>query len=434
MPFIKLKCALPFLNYLYPGLASILLMSVVAAQAAPAHLINISARAPIQGGAYDIIAGFGISGTGTQRVILRGIKIDAGVDPKLTLRTFGGDFLDENDNWQQGSRANEISQLPSHLQPTTLNDAALLLDLAPGYYTATLSSVGAKGIGLVGIDAIETNGASTEIELINISARALVQGGDGDIIAGFGISGTGEKRVILRGIQIETGVDPNLVLRTISGDLLNENDQWQSAANINEIKQLPTHLQPTSTNDAALLLGLPAGYYTVTLSSVGAKGIELVGVDVVNIETSPPPSDTEEPAEFQGIVATHNKWRQQVGVPDLVWSSQAAKVAQAWADDLKSRGCPLAHNPNRGQYGENAYKSFGLSPTPSNVVDSWAGEIVDYDYATNTCKAGKVCGHYTQVVWRDTQQVGCGKASCNSQQVWICNYSPPGNWRGQKPY
>lgn len=144
--------------------------------------------------------------------------------------------------------------------------------------------------------------------------------------------------------------------------------------------------------------------------------------------------NTSEPKEFQGILAAHNKWRQQVNVPALSWSSSAASIAQAWANNLQSRGCVMEHNPNRGNYGENIYWSFGFSPTPANVVDSWGEEIKDYDYATNTCQAGKVCGHYTQVVWRDTQEVGCGKASCNDEQVWVCNYSPPGNWVGQKPY
>ncbi len=44
------------------------------------------------------------------------------------------------------------------------------------------------------------------------------------------------------------------------------------------------------------------------------------------------------------------------------------------------------------------------------------------------------CGHYTQVVWHSTETVGCGKASCGSEEVWLCNYNPSGNWFGQKPY
>ncbi|MCI5139186.1 MAG: hypothetical protein D3922_12405, partial [Candidatus Electrothrix sp. AR1] len=64
----------------------------------------------------------------------------------------------------------------------------------------------------------------------------------------------------------------------------------------------------------------------------------------------------------------------------------------------------------------------------------WGGGGVKYyDYATNSCHS--VCGHYTQVVWRSTKEVGCGMASCNDKaQLWVCQYNPRGNMLGQKPY
>lgn len=159
-------------------------------------------------------------------------------------------------------------------------------------------------------------------------------------------------------------------------------------------------------------------------------------------ETTPPvtdeptttPTEGSEPTEFAGIIAAHNTWRKQVNVLDLTWSEDAAKLAQGWANSLQEQGCVMQHNPNRGFYGENIYWSSGFTPTAQQVVDAWGSEISDYDYANNRCAEGKVCGHYTQVVWRDTQQVGCGKATCGNQQVWVCNYSPPGNYIGQKPY
>lgn len=150
--------------------------------------------------------------------------------------------------------------------------------------------------------------------------------------------------------------------------------------------------------------------------------------------SSQPTTDSGEPAAFAGTVAAHNAWRQKVGVPNLTWSATLAQVAQAWADDLKSRSCAFEHRPNN-QYGENIYWASGFSPSPKDVVDSWAGEIQDYNYADNSCTPGKMCGHYTQVVWRDTQQVGCGTSSCdNGSILWVCNYNPPGNYVGQKPY
>ncbi len=73
--------------------------------------------------------------------------------------------------------------------------------------------------------------------------------------------------------------------------------------------------------------------------------------------------------------------------------------------------------------------------TATQVVDSWGAENKDYNYQSNTCKKGQICGHYTQVVWRDTTQIGCGKAVCSdNSQVWVCQYSPAGNYIGKKPY
>ena len=73
--------------------------------------------------------------------------------------------------------------------------------------------------------------------------------------------------------------------------------------------------------------------------------------------------------------------------------------------------------------------------TPTQVTDSWGSEKANYTYSSNSCEAGKTCGHYTQVVWSKTTEVGCGTAVCDdSTQVWVCNYSPAGNMAGEKPY
>jgi pathogenesis-related protein 1 len=69
-------------------------------------------------------------------------------------------------------------------------------------------------------------------------------------------------------------------------------------------------------------------------------------------------------------------------------------------------------------------------------VDVWAGEKDNYDYASNRCAAGKICGHYTQVVWAATERVGCGLAQCAGLAFGatiVCNYSPAGN-SGGRPY
>lgn len=151
-----------------------------------------------------------------------------------------------------------------------------------------------------------------------------------------------------------------------------------------------------------------------------------------------------DPAAF---VSAHNKWRAEVGVAEkLSYSPELAASAQAWANRLKQGNqCRMKHSAANG-YGENLYWASALNwsdgrkevqkVTPAQVVNSWGSEQADYNYANNRCAAGKVCGHYTQVVWRSTQKVGCARAVCtdSKEQVWVCQYQPAGNWVGRKPY
>lgn len=148
------------------------------------------------------------------------------------------------------------------------------------------------------------------------------------------------------------------------------------------------------------------------------------------------------------FIAIHNKWRAKVGITEkLSYSPALATTAQAWADNLKqANDCKMRHSKSDGRYGENLYWASALTwpdgrkerlKVPAKqVVDSWASEKTDYDYASNHCATGKICGHYTQIVWRATTTVGCGMAVCEDtqEQVWVCQYQPAGNWLGKKPY
>ena len=148
------------------------------------------------------------------------------------------------------------------------------------------------------------------------------------------------------------------------------------------------------------------------------------------------------------FVATHNEWRAKVGVTQkLGYSKSLEASAQAWADVLKkSNRCRMRHSKSDGSYGENLYWASAVNwsdgrkelqkVTPRHVVDSWGSEKADYNYNKNSCVPGKVCGHYTQVVWRTTTAVGCAMAVCNDDktQIWVCQYKPAGNWIGERPY
>jgi pathogenesis-related protein 1 len=134
--------------------------------------------------------------------------------------------------------------------------------------------------------------------------------------------------------------------------------------------------------------------------------------------------------EQREILALHNEVRARVGMPPLVWSNRLAARAEAWANHLLSRG-EFEHRPN-SPYGENLFEISGAPASPSQVIDSWASEARNYNYRSNRCRG--VCGHYTQLVWRDTREVGCAVARHHDTEVWVCNYDPPGNYVGQRPF
>jgi hypothetical protein len=61
------------------------------------------------------------------------------------------------------------------------------------------------------------------------------------------------------------------------------------------------------------------------------------------------------------------------------------------------------------------------------------GPLVAHEFL-QACYPGEVCGHFTQLVWNDTEFVGCGRSECFAGGVFItCSYDPPGNWKGEVP-
>ncbi len=135
------------------------------------------------------------------------------------------------------------------------------------------------------------------------------------------------------------------------------------------------------------------------------------------------------PEDIKLVVDTHNEWRKQVKVPPLEWSDELAEVATKWGKELEKK-CDWKHSG--WQYGENLFKGTEGYYNAKDVVDSWGSEIEYYNYENNSCS--NVCGHYTQMVWKTTTKVGCAKMTCDGWDVWICEYDPPGNYVGKKPY
>ncbi|XP_022971798.1 basic form of pathogenesis-related protein 1-like [Cucurbita maxima] len=130
-------------------------------------------------------------------------------------------------------------------------------------------------------------------------------------------------------------------------------------------------------------------------------------------------------------LALHNRARAEVSVGPMQWSNTVAVYAQAYEEKRKG-DCAMIHST--GPYGENITAGYYPEFFRADAVKLWANEKPLYDHAYNKCVGGK-CGHYTQMVWRSSVRLGCARMPCkaNSQFV-VCNYDPPSNYIGEKPY
>ena len=188
---------------------------------------------------------------------------------------------------------------------------------------------------------------------------------------------------------------------------------------------------------------------TITLVFAALLSALAPGSRAQDATTSARASDGLSPAQQQDLLTRHNHWREAAGVPPLAWSEELAAFAREWADELASGGCEMEHRPKTGRlaqkYGENLSwaspttwsdgRTEVQSISPSSVVDDWDSEKADYDYESNTCAAGQMCGHYTQVVWAESRALGCAMTVCDDKgQIWVCNYAPAGNVTGERPF
>jgi len=125
-------------------------------------------------------------------------------------------------------------------------------------------------------------------------------------------------------------------------------------------------------------------------------------------------------------LSEHNKRRQAGGSPNLSWSTKLANSAQQWANQMAS-SCSMSHSGKHG-VGENV--AYGYSSVAA-VMQAWAdSEKPNYNPSSHTCSG--MCGHYTQVMWRMTNLVGCATANsrCDGRPMWVCQYIRPGNCNG----
>jgi len=138
------------------------------------------------------------------------------------------------------------------------------------------------------------------------------------------------------------------------------------------------------------------------------------------------------------ILAAHNAERNTLKIPPLTWNEDLATGAAAWAKHLAETGdWEHASAAVRKGAGENLWDGTAGAFTTQEMVDGWIGEKRFYSYGpfpSGGMIGGHAIGHYTQMIWRDTREIGCAMATGHGDDILVCRYSPAGNIVGQTPY
>ncbi|KAL5103085.1 GLIPR1-like protein 1 [Taenia crassiceps] len=154
-----------------------------------------------------------------------------------------------------------------------------------------------------------------------------------------------------------------------------------------------------------------------------------------------PPTDTER----AHVLEAHLKVREDVFPPasDMLlmqYSLKMERLAAYWASFCRFEHPDPSHYPWYRGIGQNIALHSGFKPYLTESVCGWKSETAFYNYTSNTCS--HACGHYTQLVWANSDQVGCAMRRCdglrpdwsNPQYLTVCQYKPGGNYVGQRPY
>ncbi|MCX6942172.1 MAG: Ig-like domain-containing protein [Verrucomicrobia bacterium] len=253
------------------------------------RLINLSSRLRIGAGINVLIAGFVIGGTEAKQVLIRGIGpalAGLGVQGTLAnpqLRLYrGSEVIAQNDDWSTGADSAALASAFQRLGAFALapgsKDAALLVTLAPGAYTAHVVADAAGGVALAEIYDASGNPNADYQRLINLSTRGDVGTGENILIGGFIVTGNAPKRVLVRAVGPSLTafgvagaiVDPRLRVFTCAA-LIAENDNWSivpadTAATVQAARDTGAFALANGSKDAALILTLAPGAYTAQVS------------------------------------------------------------------------------------------------------------------------------------------------------------------------
>ncbi|MCX6950758.1 MAG: hypothetical protein NTV51_01005 [Verrucomicrobia bacterium] len=266
-------------------------------------LRNLSTRGQVGTGNNILIAGFVVGGTLPKQILIRAIGPTLGsfgltgvlADPQLQIFNSSSALVVANNNWGgAGDVINASSQVGAFPLAANSLDAVVLASLAPGAYTAQVSGVGGTtGVALVELYDVDTLSPFSSQKVMNVATRGVVGTDQGQLIAGFVVSGNTPKKVLVRAVGPTlaaapfnvAGVLADPLLRIVRADnvVVRENDSWESGNDAGLVNEAAVKVGAfplaAGSKDAAILINLPPGTYSAQVTGSGTTtGVALIEV------------------------------------------------------------------------------------------------------------------------------------------------------------
>jgi uncharacterized delta-60 repeat protein len=266
------------------------------------RLINVSTRGFVPAGG-SLTPGFVLAGGGSKRLLVRGVGptlarfglAGALADPRLEIVPLGSIApLAGNDDWVPSPALATMSAgAGAFALDGDSRDSALIADLpAAGGgtgYTVRVGTASATASGLALAEVYDADPAGSTARLINVSTRGFVGTGANALVPGFVIGGAGPRQLLIRAVGPGLApfgvpgllVDPQLSVVPLGRTAaVAANDNWGGTPElIAAFGAVGAFGLPAGSGDAAVVVRLPPGAYTVTVSGVGATtGTALVEI------------------------------------------------------------------------------------------------------------------------------------------------------------
>ncbi|MBI5693301.1 MAG: esterase-like activity of phytase family protein [Verrucomicrobia bacterium] len=269
------------------------------------RLANVSTRGLVRAG-EALTPGFVLKGNGTKSLLIRAIGPTLGAfgvagalaDPRLEVIRFGESSpFTANDDWVVGQALRDaFAAVGAFALPSTgSKDAALLASVSSTGgtgYTVRITATSASATGIALAEVYDTESPSTPVRLANVSTLGFAGIGAEGLTPGFVIDGTAPKLVLIRVVGPGlaafgvTGAlaDPQLAVVPLGfPQVIASNNDWgdggQAVALQSAFSAAAAFALPSGSKDAAVLLRLPPGGFTVQASGANAStGTALVEV------------------------------------------------------------------------------------------------------------------------------------------------------------